>query len=70
MGQHDPDAAAKKLAEWIGYSWDGMREERIADRGYKQWAFNGIGHKHFQGGKQDLRDLAAEIAALMGHEHQ
>lgn len=55
------DAAAKLLACWIGYSWDGISEGRIADRGFGQWAFNGTGHRSFQGGKQDLRDLALSI---------
>lgn len=57
----DQDAGAKVLAEWIGYSWDGLREGRIADRGFRQWTTNGIGHTLYQGGRQDLRDLASKI---------
>lgn len=60
----DPDTGAKLLARWIGYAWEGLQEGRIADRGYPQWAFNGLNHRQFQGGKQDLRDLAAEIVAV------
>lgn len=58
------DDAAKKLAEWIGYSWDGIRDERIADKGFKPWCFDGLGHKKYQGGKEDLRDIVRDILAL------
>lgn len=57
------DAGAKLLADWIGYSWDGLREGRIGDRGFPQWPRSGA----YQGGKQDLRDLAAAIAAASIH---
>lgn len=60
----DVDAGAKRLAKWIGYLWEGLNDGRIGDRGYQQWSFNGIGQKQFQGGKDDLRDLAREIVAL------
>lgn len=59
----DPDTGAKLIAEWIGSLWDGIRDGRIGDRGYPQWGCDDIGHRKFQGGKQDLRDLAASIAA-------
>lgn len=55
------EAGARKLAEWIGYNYDSLRDGRIANRGFKQWATNGVGALRFQGGKQDLRDLAAAI---------
>ena len=61
MSEPDPDAAAKILAHWVGYAWDGLSEGRIGDRGYPQWARNGIGSLGFQGGRQDLRDLAEKI---------
>ena len=60
----DPDAMAKHIAAWLGYDWDGLRDGRITDRGFKVWAFSGIGHKTFQGGKDDLRDLATEIVMI------
>lgn len=63
-GELDGDAGAKLLAGWINYSWDDMKEGRIGDKGYPQWCYNGAGHLYFQGGKQDLRDLAGKIAAL------
>jgi hypothetical protein len=62
MTERDPDAAAKRLANWIGLAWEGIRDGRIA--GYPQWAFNGLGHRNFQGGRDDLRDLAREIVSL------
>lgn len=71
MTKHQPknvDAAARLLADWINYSWDGMREGRIGDRGFKQWAFNGIGTLNYQGGKQDLRDLAVQIGTTLNGE--
>lgn len=58
------DAAAQALAHWLGYLWGGLRDDRIADRGFKPWGFSGLGHKEFQGGKQDLRDIVNEIVRL------
>lgn len=60
------EAGARRLADWIGYSYDGLRDTRISERGYPQWGFNGIGHKRFQGGKQDLRDLVVAIYSDLG----
>jgi hypothetical protein len=57
------DMIAKDIASWLGYGWEGLRDGRITDRGFPIWAFDGLGHKHFQGGKQDLRDLAEKIIA-------
>lgn len=71
MTQDNPDhldEGAKALAKWIGYKWEGITEGRIGDRGFDQWCFNGMGHKQFQGGKQDLRDLAKKIATLVNGE--
>lgn len=59
------EAAAKRLAEWFGYAWDGLRDDgRVTDKGFKPWCFNGLGDKCFQGQKQDVRDIVLEIAAL------
>lgn len=55
----DVDAGAKLLAKWIRYDWEGLRED--GPKGFPQWAHNGIGTLHYQGGKQGLRDLAASI---------
>lgn len=60
------DDGARYLARWIGYLWDGLREDRIVDRGFQPWAFNGIGQKHFQGGKEDLRDAVRAILQRTG----
>lgn len=57
------DAAARYLAEWFGYSFDGLREGRVSSD-FKPWGFNGIGQKEFQGGQQDVRDAVAEIVRL------
>jgi hypothetical protein len=62
----DIDAAAKLLAEWIGYAWDGLREGRIES--YPQWSHNQVMGRMFQGRKQDLRDLALKIAATVNGE--
>jgi hypothetical protein len=59
MSDTTDDAGAKLLAEWMGYSWEGLSDGRIGDRGFPQWPASG----HYQGGKQDLRDLAAAIVA-------
>ena len=56
------DEPAKLLAEWIGYSWDGLRNEDISDK-WPDWAFNGIGRKHMQGGKPALRKIATAMIA-------
>lgn len=53
----DNDIGAKLIAEFIGYSWDGLREGRI--EGFPVLVPGGT----FQGGKQDLRDIAEKVAA-------
>ena len=62
-GMEKIDAIAKDIASWLGYAWDGLRDERITDKGFPIWTFDGLGQKKFQGGKQDLRDLAEKIIA-------
>ena len=62
MPDTDTDAGAKIIAEWLGYSWDGLRDESAVRRGYTEWAFNGIGQKQYQGGKEGLRELARRVA--------
>jgi len=62
------DSAARRLAKWFGYSFDGIREGRLTEwsegRFTEQWCYNGIGRKEFQGGKQDLRDLVKDLMRL------
>lgn len=63
----DGEVGARLLAKWISYDWDGLCKD--GHKGFPQWAFNGIGALHYQGGKQGLRNLAkaitkAEVAAL------
>ncbi len=53
------EAVARRLAQWIKYSWAGLGSGSIVDRGYPEWA----GHA-YQGGQEDLRRLAAELIAL------
>lgn len=62
------DAAAKALAKWIGYAWDGLSEGRIIDKGFRPWHYSHAGGKQFQGGKEDLRDMARHIADLADGE--
>ncbi|MGY3581351.1 hypothetical protein ACVIGB_000580 [Bradyrhizobium sp. USDA 4341] len=61
------EQAGKLLAEWFGYSWDGLYDRRIADSGFKPWTFNGLGNKEFQGGKRDVLDIVDRIAALASY---
>ena len=64
------DEAAKALANWFGYSWDGLREEgRVSDRGFKPWYFGtrGLG---FQGTQEDVRDMVREIAGIINQQTQ
>lgn len=58
------ELAGNALALWFGYSWDGLYDRRIADRGYRPWTFDGLGHKTFQGGKLDVLDMIDRIVAL------
>lgn len=55
-----PDAAAKKIAEWLGYAWDGLSPDSVVDRGFPIWT-HGQNGLHFQGGQEDLRRLAHSI---------
>lgn len=59
--ESDPYAAAKVLAEFIGYSWEGLTPD-ARPQGYPMWGYNGIGQKNYQGGKNGLREIAAAIA--------
>jgi hypothetical protein len=56
----DVDAAARILATWIGYSWDGLSDRDISAE-YPDWARNGIGDLHMQGGKPALRRVVTAI---------
>ena len=58
------ELAGKALALWFGYAWNGLYDRRIADRGYRPWTFDGLGHKTFQGGKPDVLDMVDRIVAL------
>ena len=55
------EKGARRLASWFGCSYDGLQKDRI--QGFPQWAFDGAGHKFYQGGQQDLKDLVVKIAA-------
>ena len=67
--QETTDAAARYLASWFGYSFDGLRDGRIGGH-FKPWGFNGIGEKQFQGGKQDVQDAVDEIVRLAAQHHR
>jgi len=59
------DAGAKLLASWLGYAWEGLTEARASERpsgSYPIFCHTQFGWQ-FQGGKQDLRDLAESILA-------
>jgi hypothetical protein len=57
------DAGAKLLADLIGYSWDGLNETSAEHRGFPIWS-HGQFSPSYQGGKEHLRKVAAQIAAL------
>lgn len=59
------EAAAKLLAEWFGYPWDGIIENGRLDDRFPHWISSGIGRRGFQGYKQDVRDVVERIAALV-----
>ncbi len=50
------EAAAKVLADWIGYDWEGLGDRDISPE-YPDWAYNGIGDLGMQGGKPALRKV-------------
>lgn len=52
------DAGAKIIAKWLGFAWDGLSEGRISEKGFPIFPLTDY---KFQGGKQDLRDLAEAI---------
>ena len=60
----DPDAMAKRIAEWLGYTWFRLQEDRDWKEKLPAWGNTGVGHTTFIGGKQSLRDLATEIIAI------
>lgn len=57
--------AAKALASWIGYAWNGMDRGRISDRGHKPWVYAQWGGQRFQGGQADLIDMVAAVASKL-----
>ena len=54
------ETGAKLIAGWINYSWEGLGERDNSSE-YPDWAFNGIGSLHMQGGKPACRRLAKAI---------
>lgn len=60
------EAVARYIcAATLHTSWDGLQEGRITERGYKPFAYNNFGGWRFQGGHEDIRDIARKaIAAL------
>ncbi len=54
------DAAAQRLASWLGLAWDGLHDRDIIAE-WPDWVFGGDGHKHMQGGKPALRRIAREM---------
>ena len=57
--------AAKVLADWLGYSWDGL-PDRGSD-GFPDWAYDGNGRKRYQGGKEGLLRLLAALDSPPDH---
>lgn len=54
------EAAARVLARWINYAWDGLHDRDISAE-FPDWAYNGIGSLSMQGGKPALRRVAREM---------
>ena len=49
---------ARKIAIWMRYSFDGLVDHSVVDRGFPEWL------DHYQGGKPDLLRLADSILDL------
>lgn len=62
------EAAAKVLAAWIGYAWDGLHDRDISAE-YRDWCWNGAGHLNMQGGKPALRRVARAMIEAAGVQH-
>jgi hypothetical protein len=56
------EAVAKILAHWIRYDWDDLHNRDISAE-FTDWAYNGIGDLHMQGGKPALRRVAQKMIA-------
>lgn len=62
------EAAARKLASWMGYGWDGLNDGSIVEKGFPVFTFNQFGGRRFQGYKGDLINFARELlAAAIAH---
>lgn len=54
------EAAAIELSSWIRCGWEYLDDIDISDR-FPDWACNGIGHLHMQGGRPAVRKAAARV---------
>jgi hypothetical protein len=64
------EAAAKEIAAWINYAWDGLHDRDISGQ-YPDWCYNGIGDLSMQGGKPALRRIArAALTAARAEEER
>lgn len=60
----DIDEASRRLCIWLGYAWDGLRDDgRVTDHGYPPWHIPTVGGRAFQGRKEDIRDIVRAIVA-------
>jgi hypothetical protein len=51
------ERAAKHITEWMGFSWDGLLDGRVTDKGFPVFTHGQFGWG-FQGHKGDMLDLA------------
>jgi len=54
------EAGARLLAEWLGYSWEGLPDKDISGE-WRDWTQDG---RKLQGGNPALRKIAAKILSL------
>jgi hypothetical protein len=59
----DPEVerVARALADFLGYSWDDLFPHSVVEKGYPLFAHNQVRGTKFQGGQQDLLDLARKL---------
>ena len=54
--QHEHILGARTLAAWIGYSWTGLHDWSVRDKGFPVWSL-----RSFSGGKEDLVRIVKKI---------
>ena len=63
------EIVAKKVADFLGYAWEGLNSQSVVEQGYKMFTHGQFGWS-FHGGQRDLRNVARDLleAALASRE--